>query len=206
MTLGESLNNPLDIKRDGKTVWLGQAPDQPDATFVKFASPEYCYRAGTKILASYAKRGIVTVQGAIYRWAPPSDRNDTEAYVQHVIQQCLCSRGTPFMRILPAFLRAMTVHEQGKCEYPDSLIAAGIALAQEQPVSAPEAKTKTTMSDVMAHPATQKVITGGAAAAFIGMELAKFHLYDMSAGETVALGVVISILFHRLFPQGLSAE
>lgn len=205
MTLGESLNNPLDIKHDGKTVWLGQSATQSDPTFVSFVSPEYCYRAGARILRSYAKRGILTLQGAVYRWAPPSDRNDTEAYVQHMCTFTGWSRGTPFMRDLLLMLKGLTMFEQGKITHPDSIIAAGIGLAQETTVSDPTAQ-HTTLASVMAHPATQKVITGSAAAAFVGMELAKFHVYDMSGGETVALGIVFSILFHRVFPQGLSVE
>lgn len=208
MTLGESLNNPLDIKHDGKTVWIGQSPDQPDATFVKFISPEYCYRAGAKILKSYAKRGIVTLQGAVYRWAPPADRNDTEAYVQHMCAFTGWSRGTPFMRDLLLMLKGLTMFEQGKIVHPDSIIAAGIALAQEPTVPDPVVSSAPDAGAVKTHVANNNrvyggVLSGAGVASFIVSELHGRVHFDLNTAEIAALTLIASILLAQLFPKGV---
>lgn len=62
-----------------------------DKSFVQFKSLAYGYRAAWKILQSYYERFYMqgkafTVRNIIYRWAPPSDGNATEAYIRKVLQ------------------------------------------------------------------------------------------------------------------------
>ena len=83
-------NNPLNIRR-GLSHWVGQCEQQTDKQFVQFESMAQGFRAAWKILSSYCRRFKTTdpqpfnVRNIIYRWAPPSDGNDTEAYIRRVL-------------------------------------------------------------------------------------------------------------------------
>lgn len=202
MTLGEKLHNPGNIEREAGQVWKGQSPDQPDPTFVSFLTDADGLEAIVKTLRTYQRKGITTIAGAITRWAPPS-KNNTAAYIEDECEHCNASPGSPFMRMLLPFIRGLITHEQGRCLYTDAQIQAAIDAVEGPTMSTPQPAT---MAQVMAHPATKNVISGAAAAGFIGAELTKFHLYDMSGAETVALGILLSILSHRFFPQGLPTE
>lgn len=87
---GERNNNPLNIRRSADR-WEGASQEQTDNSFVQFKSLAYGYRAAWKILQSYYDRFAsqgkgFTVRNIIYRWAPPSDGNATEAYIRKVLQ------------------------------------------------------------------------------------------------------------------------
>ena len=87
---GERNNNPLNIRRSTDR-WVGASEVQTDTGFVQFKSLAYGYRAAWKILQSYYDRFCAqgkgfTVRNIIYRWAPPSDGNATEAYIRKVLQ------------------------------------------------------------------------------------------------------------------------
>lgn len=76
------LNNPGNIEKGIR--WNGLSPDQPDARFAKFVTPEYGFRAMARILLTYNKRYRTnTVDGIIGRWAPEHE-NDTAAYADFV--------------------------------------------------------------------------------------------------------------------------
>ena len=87
---GERNNNPLNIRRSADR-WEGANQEQTDNSFVQFKNLAYGYRAAWKILQSYYDRFAsqgkgFTVRNIIYRWAPPSDGNATEAYIRKVLQ------------------------------------------------------------------------------------------------------------------------
>lgn len=89
MTRGERNNNPLNIRLTGDQ-WEGMSATQTDKSFVQFKSMAYGYRAAWKVLQSYFDRFVYqnkgfTVRNIIYRWAPPSDGNATEAYIRKVL-------------------------------------------------------------------------------------------------------------------------
>lgn len=91
MTRGERNNNPLNI-RHSSDQWQGACEKQTDKSFVQFKSMAYGYRAAWKVLQSYYDRFCYqnkgfTVRNIIYRWAPPSDGNATEAYIRKVLHQ-----------------------------------------------------------------------------------------------------------------------
>ena len=46
-------NNPLNIRKNQKTHWLGQCDVSNDRDFVKFKSMPYGYRAAFKVLQNY---------------------------------------------------------------------------------------------------------------------------------------------------------
>lgn len=125
-------NNPLNI--DKGQDWQGLAPDQPDSRFCTFLAPEWGFRAATKILLNYQSRyGLGDVDGMVRRWAPPVE-NDSGAYVKAVAkamgidpEMTIDLKHSP--TLLLAMLRAMCVHENGSCPYPDSTIREGMRRA-----------------------------------------------------------------------------
>lgn len=76
-------NNPLNIRR-GQS-WLGLCPTQTDPEFCQFRTMELGIRAACKIIQTYIRKyHLTTVREIIYRWAPPTDGNDTGSYVRQV--------------------------------------------------------------------------------------------------------------------------
>lgn len=134
LTRGERNCNPGNIDRHDNTQWQGQAPDQAaDGRFVVFADPHYGIRALAKVLlAYYRKHGLDTVRGIIDRWAPPSE-NNTGAYVNHVASILGVGIDAPIDVTDPATLetltRAIIEHENGRCVYPDLVIAKAVEAA-----------------------------------------------------------------------------
>ena len=89
MTRGQRNNNPLNI-RHSASQWQGACEEQTDASFVRFESMTYGYRAAWRILESYWKHfknehSPFNVKAIISRWAPPTE-NDTQAYIRTVLQ------------------------------------------------------------------------------------------------------------------------
>ena len=78
-------NNPLNIRLTA-TRWVGMRAKQEDKGFCQFNSMAYGWRAAFMLLFSYYyKHGLKTVRDIISRWAPPSDGNITEAYINSVV-------------------------------------------------------------------------------------------------------------------------
>lgn len=122
-------NNPGNIER-GTDAWQGMSEDQSsDERFIVFDGPEWGIRAIARILMSYNRRGVDTLQEVLATWAPPSE-NNTNAYIASVSQQT----GIVPDRVLspsdyPAVIAALIRHENGSNPYSDELINRGIALA-----------------------------------------------------------------------------
>ena len=77
-------NNPLNIRKNNKTQWIGQCGKQEDRAFVQFRSMPYGYRAAFKVLQNYrVLYDCMTLRQFIQRWAPPAE-NNTDAYVKSV--------------------------------------------------------------------------------------------------------------------------
>lgn len=80
--------NPGNIRRGIK--WLGLAEQQNDKAFSQFKSMEYGLRAMWMLLNSYYSRtGLRNVHTIISRWAPPSDGNATNLYIESVSDAAL---------------------------------------------------------------------------------------------------------------------
>jgi hypothetical protein len=132
MTRGERNFNPGNIRRIADVVWDGENPDQSsDPDFVVFLAAEYGIRAIALILKSYAKRGLNTVQGIINRWAPPSDDNNTAAYVAAVCVECGVDPTAPIDvgTNMPNLVVGIIQHENGENIYTPEQIESGIELA-----------------------------------------------------------------------------
>ena len=81
-------NNPLNIRRTKRSSWLGMRDDQTDKSFCQFTKMRYGWRAAFMLLKLYyAQHKLHTVRQIISRWAPPSDGNNTEAYIAHVCEE-----------------------------------------------------------------------------------------------------------------------
>lgn len=80
-------NNWLNVRYNANNNWLGQTGDDGE-NYAQFESPAYGLRAADTVLKNYGSRhGIKTIQDAINRFAPPSDNNPTDNYINFVAQK-----------------------------------------------------------------------------------------------------------------------
>ena len=135
LPLGLRQANPGNL-RPSSQPWQGQIGVANG--FCVFDTLENGIRALAKQLLAYqARYGIKTVRGAISRWAPPSDNNDTEAYIQVVCNELDCDDEDEFDFRNADFLFWMVVaigeHENGHRPFTDNVtdaeIEAGVAAA-----------------------------------------------------------------------------
>jgi hypothetical protein len=107
-------NNPGNIRKGIK--WLGRVEPGKDAAFVEFKTMPYGIRALYIDLINKHKGGLRTIQGIIYRYAPPSE-NLTDAYVASVAKQIgipATAVFQPTADTFKKFAKAVAVHENGK--------------------------------------------------------------------------------------------
>lgn len=114
MPRGMRNNNPLNIEAGGFT--QGQPGfSGSDGRFAKFDTPQAGIGAASKLLDSYAKRGLTTPAGIVGRWAPGSDGNNVPAYAQAIAAKLGIGPNDqipPEMR--PQLIAAMGQHENGR--------------------------------------------------------------------------------------------
>lgn len=129
--------NPLNIRDNKANAWVGRI-GADELGFVIFDTPENGYRAAAKILKSYAKRGIVSINDIISTWAPKNGvdsqgrkyTNHTEEYIAYVSQSL---NKSPSDIITPAnypeLLHIMSRVEVGSFEWPIATAIAGVSRA-----------------------------------------------------------------------------
>ncbi|PJD72443.1 hypothetical protein B9Q32_05550 [Enterobacter kobei] len=124
-------NNPGNLEFSKTNPWVGQTGD--DGRFAKFETPEHGIRALGRNLLSYQRQGIDTVSGIINRWAPPSDNNNTDAYIQAVCAQLGVTADQQLDASNPDTLKALCAaiiqHENGSQPYSDQQLATGVSAA-----------------------------------------------------------------------------
>lgn len=124
-------NNPGNLEYSKTNPWVGQTGY--DGRFAKFETPEHGIRALGRNLLSYQRQGIDTVNDIINRWAPPSDNNNTEAYIQAVCAQLGVTPDQPLDASNPDTLKALCAsiiqHENGSQPYSDQQLATGVSAA-----------------------------------------------------------------------------
>ena len=99
-TRGIRNNNPANIRRGCN--WKGLAKVQTDKEFCQFVSMSWGVRALLVTLRTYVvKHHIHTVREIITRWAPPSDGNNTEKYIEFV-EKAVRNIDTPIILTLQA--------------------------------------------------------------------------------------------------------
>lgn len=82
-TRGIRNNNPANIRRG--CAWKGLAEKQTDREFCQFVTMTWGVRALLVTLRTYVRKyNLHTVREIITRWAPPSDGNNTEKYIEFV--------------------------------------------------------------------------------------------------------------------------
>lgn len=119
-------NNPGNI-RSGQR-FLGEV-GVDSYGFAVFDKPENGIRAIAVDLLTKMERAVDTVREIITRWAPPKE-NNTEAYIRAVCV-ALGVKDDDILSLnhadlLCRFVRAIIVHENGWCPYPDSMIEDGV--------------------------------------------------------------------------------
>lgn len=82
-TLGQRLNNPLNVRFSPMNNWKGQVGEERG--FCKFVHVDYGYRAALVLLRNYVRKGYKDLKLIVSRWAPPSE-NDTLAYIRFLKQ------------------------------------------------------------------------------------------------------------------------
>jgi len=128
-TLGMRLNNPGNIRPGAG--FFGESGQ--DKGYAKFASDAAGLRAIQRLLMTYGNQyGINTLRGLANRYAPPSDNNPTENYIEFLSQKTgidpdepinLAERGA---EIIPAIIG----FEQGKQPFSQEMINTAINEAQ----------------------------------------------------------------------------
>ena len=133
-------NNPGNIRRS-KEQWQGLArPDElksfqiGETAFCVFSDASFGIRAMARILNGYqVALHLRTVAGMINRWAPPSDNNATDRYVQTVCVGMGIGGNDPFNFGDPGLgsrmLGAMIKVENGMQPYSADLLMRGHAMA-----------------------------------------------------------------------------
>lgn len=118
--------------RPGLQKWLGE--QTPDGNYCVFDTPEHGIRAMAKNLIGYqTKYGLRTIRGIITRYAPPSDNNDTAAYINAVSADVGIgidvSTDLTDPSVLSSFVMAIIQHENGSQPYPADVIERACAAA-----------------------------------------------------------------------------
>jgi hypothetical protein len=130
-TRGERNNNPGNIRHGDK--WRGMADDQPDASFIKFKTPEYGIRAiAITLLTYYNRYGLNTVRAIVSRWAPPNE-NNTESYINAVAKsvgvQSQDHIDVTDSLTMKHLVCSIIQHENGRISYSNDQIREGLSLA-----------------------------------------------------------------------------
>lgn len=124
-------NNPGNLEYSKTNPWIGQTGD--DGRFAKFETPEHGIRALGRNLLSYQRQGIDTVSDIINRWAPPSDNNNTDAYIKAVCAQLGVTADQQLDASNPDTLKALCAaiihHENGSQPYTDQQLSTGVSAA-----------------------------------------------------------------------------
>lgn len=120
---GERNNNPGNLNFAGQA---GASLERPGGRFARFESSFDGLRALSRQLMLYAGRGINSVDKIISTWAPPSDNNNTAAYIQAVSQrlgvnpQMALNMQDP--QTMSALMSSIIHHENGRNIYSRDLI------------------------------------------------------------------------------------
>lgn len=111
-------NNPGNIRPSTKS-WQGEQT-RKGQPFCEFVTLEYGCRAMLKLIMRYmTKHNLRTLRAIISRWAPPTDGNNTEGYIQAVARLSGIKSNVIIHQdqdVLISLAMAMTqVEHAGKC-------------------------------------------------------------------------------------------
>ena len=122
-------NNPGNLRPNPNFTWNGQIGENKG--FVVFTDILYGIRASFINLRTYFNNGYNTVNKIVSRWAPSSDNNDTQAYINFVSRQTGYAPNETlyFSDDTASKLLSAIFQFEGGTKIPLSQINAGIALA-----------------------------------------------------------------------------
>ena len=123
--LGIRNNNAGNIRATGNwQQWQGAINE--NRGFIVFDEPENGLRAMARILRNYRDLyQINTIEQIINRWAPPSE-NDTQSYINSVVQKVGIASSEPLMPDnYPSLMAAITYHENGEQPYTSEQLYTG---------------------------------------------------------------------------------
>ena len=129
-TLGTKNNNPLNIRYNKANQWQGMTGENKG--YCTFVSSIYGMRAAAVLLKNYiTKYRLTSVKNLIHRWAPPSDNNPTQNYINFVAGKLGISPNAAVLTVsdIPALIKAMIKFENGMNPYSDNDIINGVRLA-----------------------------------------------------------------------------
>jgi len=123
-TRGYQNNNPGNIKQDGQT-WIGEVSPSTDPPFKQFKDMGWGYRAMFVNLRGYLRNGINTINNIVATWAPPSDNNDTYAYISAVSKDTEVDPDEIItlqnVDVLKSIAAAISKHENGVDAIPSQI-------------------------------------------------------------------------------------
>jgi hypothetical protein len=134
LTRGERSNNPTNLNFMAHAPWRGQEGLEIvplgmsyKPRFGRYDSSHNGIRAGAKQLLAYQQRDALrTIRQMIDRWAPPSDHNQTSAYVLAVCNACQAGPDDNYpiaaLSKLQALVTAIIRQENGRVLYEDDEI------------------------------------------------------------------------------------
>jgi len=108
-------NNPGNIRKGSKKIWLGEVWPSQDASFSQFMTMAYGVRALLIDLVNKHKQGLNTVQKIIYKYAPPTE-NYSARYAKFVADSMGLTVTEPFDMTeanLLKFAKAVAKFENG---------------------------------------------------------------------------------------------
>jgi len=128
-TRGVRNNNYLNIKENLKkekdNPWEGKVGS--DGTYLQFETPAMGLRAADKILQSYKKKSINTITDIITEWAPPTDDNPTEDYIDFIASELAIDENAEIdlsdPEIRASLLASMTAMESEKDISSDEVLS-----------------------------------------------------------------------------------
>ncbi len=133
---GLANNNPGNLRRSNNA-WLGKVPFNlsTDRDFEQFYNVEDGIRASGENIYNILQNGAGTITDLITTYAPPSDGNDTQAYINSVAQATGLDPNTPvdlsaanLQKIVTAQFDVEDTTGAVLQYLPDSLIQAGLKL------------------------------------------------------------------------------
>ena len=98
MTRGIRNNNPLNIRLTPLNDWMGKVMHNTDGAFEQFTSMTWGFRAAMILLDRYIQKGANTIRKIVSKWAPATDGNHTEKYIEDVCRLTQLGGNEPIIR------------------------------------------------------------------------------------------------------------
>lgn len=203
--LGLTLHNLLNIRVSPANKWQGTDPTGTNTEFVTFLNDSWGIRAACRLIILHQDRlgkGTANIPELIKIWAPESDGNNTEQYIQNVCawggfqidQEYDFNQYDPMFRLI----RAQIQMEVGIPNYNKLVIDEGLKLAGVQIPLVPATKSPAfqvaTVTAVLgaSTPVIQQATTLVSTASPILLSLA--HVAPYVVGAILVLGAVYLVI------------